>query len=115
MFQNSTDFLTFEPGQVIFNQDERGDFMYAVLEGDIDIVVGDNKVVDTVHAGGIFGEMALIDDGPRSASARAKTACRVVPVTQRRFTFLVQQTPFFAIEVMRLMSERLRKMLQFAA
>src|SRR5258708_5907479 len=114
MFQNSTDFLAFEAGQVIFNLGDRGDFMYAVLEGDIEILVGD-RLIDTVNAGGIFCQMALIDDGPRSASARAKTACKVVPVTQRRFTFLVQQTPFFAIKVMRLMSERMRKMLQSAS
>jgi len=111
IFQNSQDFLTFEPGQMIFKQGDRGDFMYAVLEGDVDIVV-DDHVIDTISQGSIFGEMALIDDGPRSAGARVRTACKVVPVTQRRFTFLVQQTPFFSIEVMRLMSERMRKMLQ---
>ena len=111
MFHNSTDFLTFEAGQVVFQQEDRGDFMYAVLEGEIDILVGD-QLIDTVGPDGIFGEMALIDDGPRSATARAKTACKIVPVTQHRFTFLVQQTPFFAIEVMRLMSERMRRMLQ---
>jgi CRP-like cAMP-binding protein len=87
--------------------------MYAVLEGEVEILVGE-KLIDTVGPGGIFGEMALIDDGPRSASARAKAHCKLVPVTQQRFIFLVQQTPFFSIEVMRLMSERIRKMLSVA-
>ncbi|HEU5100134.1 MAG TPA: Crp/Fnr family transcriptional regulator [Roseiflexaceae bacterium] len=61
--------------------------------------------------GGIVGEMALIDDRPRSATAVAATDCRLVPIDERRFTFLVQQTPMFALAVMRVMAERLRRRL----
>ena len=59
--------------------------------------------------GGIMGELALIDSKPRSASAVAKTDCRLVPLDDKQFIFLVQQTPFFAIRVMRIMAERLRR------
>jgi CRP/FNR family transcriptional regulator, cyclic AMP receptor protein len=52
--------------------------------------------------------MALLDHKPRSACATAKTDCRVVQVDQRRFLYLIQNTPFFAIEVMTVMSDRLR-------
>jgi CRP-like cAMP-binding protein len=52
--------------------------------------------------------MALVDGGPRSAPARAVTQSVVIPIDERRFLFLVQQTPFFALRVMRLMSTRLR-------
>jgi CRP-like cAMP-binding protein len=57
----------------------------------------------------IFGEMALVDKSVRSGTARAKTNCKVVPIDEKQFEFLVQQTPLFAIKVMRVMAERLRR------
>ncbi len=81
--------------------------MYLVKSGEVDIIVGDH-IVETVVPGDILGEMALIDREPRSATARAKTDCALLPVNQRQFTFMVQETPFFALEVMRTMSRRLR-------
>jgi CRP-like cAMP-binding protein len=54
--------------------------------------------------------MALIDHSPRSASARAKTDCQLVPIDEARFKYMIQQTPFFAIEVMRVITRRLRHM-----
>lgn len=63
----------------------------------------------TLSSGGIFGEMALIDGSPRAATARAKTACEVAPITEKSFLFLVHETPFFAIAVMRTLAERLRR------
>lgn len=107
LFRNSTDYIEFAPGQVIFNEGNAGDRMYAVIDGTVDIV-RNGKVIDSVGPDGIFGEMALIDHAPRSASAIAHTACKLVPVDQKRFTFMVQQTPFFAIQVMHVMADRLR-------
>jgi len=63
-----------------------------------------------VPAGGILGEMALISEHPRSATVRAIRESVVIPVDERRFSFLVQQAPFFAIRVMRVMSARLEAM-----
>jgi CRP-like cAMP-binding protein len=60
--------------------------------------------------GGIFGEMSLIDDKPRSATARARTDCELVPIDEGRFLELVHQKPGFALEVMKVMAERLRSM-----
>jgi CRP-like cAMP-binding protein len=54
--------------------------------------------------------MALIDHQTRSATAKAKTDARVVPVDQRRFLYLIQNTPFFAVEVMSVMARRIRNM-----
>ena len=83
--------------------------MYAVLEGQVDIVVN-GRVVETVVSGGIFGEMALIGKDRRTATAVASTDAKVVAVDERRFLFLIQQTPNFALHVMRVLSDRLRRM-----
>jgi len=53
--------------------------------------------------------MAMVDGQPRTAAAVARTDCQLVPIDQKRFQFLVQQTPYFAIEVMRVLVERLRR------
>jgi CRP/FNR family cyclic AMP-dependent transcriptional regulator len=105
----SGDQRPFAAGQVIFTAGDPGDVMYAVKEGEVEVLVRD-RVVETIGPGGILGEMALIDHSPRSASARAKTDCQLVPIDEARFKFMIQQTPFFAIEVMRVMTRRLRHM-----
>lgn len=110
-FKHATDFVEYSAGTVIFEQgDDCFDMpMYAVHEGEIDIFVH-NKLLETVGEGGIFGKMTLVDQAARSARAVAKTDCKVVPVDKDRFLFMVQETPTFALQVMHLMAERLRKM-----
>ena len=94
-------------GQVVFYKGDPGDKMYVVVEGEVDIV-SDDKVIATLGEGEVFGEMALIDGKPRSASVVARTDCLVVPVDEDRFLFLVQHTPYFALELMRVLVERMR-------
>ena len=67
-----------------------------------------DSLIRTVGKGGLVGEMALIDDSPRSADAVARTDCLLTPVDERRFLFLVHETPMFALQVMTVMAERLR-------
>jgi len=59
-------------------------------------------------ADSIFGEMALIDNEPRSATALAITDVELVPISEKQFLFLVSQTPYFALKVMRILAQRLR-------
>ena len=99
---------SFQAGQPIFSEGQAGDVMYAVVEGEVHIVLR-GQVLEAVGEGGIFGEMALLDARPRSASAMANTHCRVAVIDLKRFAVLIQQTPFFAVEVMRVMAERLRR------
>jgi len=99
----------FTAGQVIFTAGSPGDVMYVVKEGEVEVLVR-GRVIETIGPGGILGEMALIDRNPRSASALAKTDCQLVPIDEARFTYLIQQTPYFALEVMRVMARRLRHM-----
>jgi CRP-like cAMP-binding protein len=80
--------------------------MYIILEGEIEIRSA-IAVLDKVGPGGIFGEMALIGDHRRTASAFAATDCRLAAINERRFLFLVQETPFFALHIMRVLAERI--------
>lgn len=98
-----------QPGDYIFKVGEAGKLMYVVKSGEVHVKVH-GKVVETVSAGNLLGEMALLDSGPRSAEAVAATQCEIIPIDLVRFLSLVQQTPFFAIEVMRIMVRRLRAM-----
>jgi CRP/FNR family transcriptional regulator, cyclic AMP receptor protein len=107
LFRHSEELQSVSAGETIFQEGEVAKTMYAVEEGEVDLVQ-DGKVIETVGPGGIFGELALIDHGPRSATAVAKTDAKVVPIVEARFIFLVQQSPRFSLEVMRIMARRLR-------
>ena len=86
----------------------KGEEMYVVGEGEVDIII-DGFHFETVLPEGIFGELSLIDQETRSASAIARTDCNLQVIDKRRFLFLVQETPIFAIQVMKVMANRLRR------
>ena len=109
LFRNDDDTRNFAAGQQIFREGEPGDVMYVVVEGEVDLFIHD-RLVESLRAGGVLGEMALIDQTPRSASAVARTECRLVAIDERRFKFLVQQTPNFSLQLMRVIADRLRRM-----
>jgi len=102
------DIRSYAAGDSIFHEGESGEALFAVVDGEVEIRK-QGRLLETVLEGAVFGEMALIDRSPRSADAVAKTDCTLAVVTQRRFTFLVQETPFFAIDIMRVLAERLRR------
>ena len=109
LFRQDNDALQLAPGDFLFREGDKRDKMYVLLEGEVDVRLGD-YVVETARAGALIGEMALIDDSPRAANAVAKTACRLAAIDQRRFHFLVQQHPHFATHVMKELADRLRHM-----
>jgi CRP-like cAMP-binding protein len=80
--RNEPDVRTFKAGEVTFAEGDAGDSMFAVLEGEVEI---------------------------RSATAVVTRDCRVAAVGQRRFTVLVRQTPYFALEIMQILADRLRR------
>ena len=102
------DTIGLAPGQSVFMAGDRGREMYIVVEGEVDILDGTN-LLETASAGSIVGELALIDDEPRSASAVARTDCKLVAVDRKRFQYMVQETPLFALSVMKVLADRLRK------
>ena len=99
---------SFAAGQFVFKAGDPGETMYVVMEGEVEILDG-SVLLETAGPGSIVGELALIDDEPRSATVVAKTDCRLVPVDRRRFQYMVQETPFFALAVMKVLADRLRK------
>ena len=98
-----------ETGEVIFRAYDMGFEMFIILEGEVELAIG-SKVVETLGPGEPFGEMALIDQAPRVATATAKTPCKLAVISERRFLFMVQTTPYFALDIMKVMADRLRKM-----
>jgi CRP-like cAMP-binding protein len=97
----------FSTGEIIFEQGDHGDAMYVVHEGSVALKAGD-RVIETVSAPGLFGEMALIEAQPRSLSAVADSDSELVAIPARHFWVLVHETPYFAQLVMSVMAGRLR-------
>jgi CRP/FNR family transcriptional regulator, cyclic AMP receptor protein len=114
LFRQETGALRLAPGDFLFREGDRGEKVYVLLEGEMEILLGD-LVLENAGPGTLIGEMALIDDSPRTASAVAKTSCRLAEIDRRRFHFLVQQTPHFATHVMKTLADRLRHMNAVAA
>ncbi|MCB1500871.1 MAG: cyclic nucleotide-binding domain-containing protein [Bauldia sp.] len=99
----------YKAGETVMSEGEPAKEMFVVRSGKVAVQVH-GKTVEEVGAGGLFGEMALIDHAPRSASVVAVEDSELVPINERLFVVLVQDTPFFALDVMRVLVERIRHM-----
>jgi CRP-like cAMP-binding protein len=108
LFRHETDLEVLSAGQTLFREGEPGQLMYVLMSGTAEILVN-GRVVEFAEAGAIIGEMAMIDEGLRSATVVAKRDCKFLPIDRKRFNFLVQQTPNFAQHVMRVIADRLRR------
>jgi CRP/FNR family transcriptional regulator, cyclic AMP receptor protein len=98
---------SFKAGEIIFRHGDPAEELYIVKSGKVEIRLG-NRLLDTLPELSIFGEMALIDHSPRSATVVAATDATIVPVDEKQFLFLVSRTPHFALNVMRVLAQRLR-------
>jgi CRP/FNR family cyclic AMP-dependent transcriptional regulator len=101
--------MTVPAGATIFREGDRGTVMFGVISGAVDIFAG-NVILEVVGPGMVFGEMALIDEDVRSASASARTDCRLVEIDLAAFESLVASNPEFARLLMKVMARRLRRM-----
>jgi CRP/FNR family cyclic AMP-dependent transcriptional regulator len=108
LLRDETDIAHHDAGTVVFDKDDPGDGMYVVREGAVDLLLG-GTVIETVTAGGLFGEMALLDRAERSATAIARHPTTVVRVSRARFQELVRAEPQFALHVMGVLADRLRR------
>lgn len=108
LFRNDPKMISIKAGEYLFCEGDPGDVMYVLITGKATVMVGDLNLED-VQKGAILGEMAVVDGSPRSTTVRAKTDCTFTVIDQKRFRFLVDESPRFAIEVMTIMAERLRQ------
>lgn len=107
MFRFSKKFETYKPGETIFDKGSDGGIMYIIIEGEIEIQV-DGVVVGKLFEGQILGEMALVQNEPRSATAVAVTDTKIVPIDRDAFLYIVKQEPLFALFVMKDLSHKIR-------
>lgn len=99
----------FETDEKIFVQDDESTSMYVVRSGRVGII-SNGAVLETVGPNETFGEVALLDGSPRSATAIAREPTEVAVIDERAFLYLVQQNPAFALDLMRRFAKRLRRM-----
>ena len=107
LFSHEPNARSFNAGSLIFDAGDAGAVMYAVQAGEVDILIAES-VVETIGPDGFFGEMALLENAPRSARAVARTDCTLAEIDSFAFMRNVSRNPFFALEVMRVLARRLR-------
>ena len=115
IFQTTPEPKRVKAGEVIFGSGDAGSVMYGIVEGEVEVSVN-GKVLEIISQGDIFGEGALVhSDSKRASTTIAKTDCKLVIMERKNFLFAVQQTPMFAIEIMRSYSDRIRRLRQSVA
>jgi CRP-like cAMP-binding protein len=106
-FESAGSVQSVAQGAALFSQDQKGDKAYFLLEGEVSLARG-RKMIDIVKAGEIVGEMAMVSQQPRSATALARTPCRVVALDARQFQETMQKMPEFALMLMSMTIDRIR-------
>lgn len=108
----------FPVGEVIFKQGSRGRMAYIVQEGLVEIVhqtaeeedAGTETILGTIGKGGMFGEMSMIDDRPRMATARTKEASTLIIITEQMFLHKLEKADPFIRGLMNIMAQTIRSM-----
>lgn len=104
----------YKPGYVIYSEGDIGNTMLLILTGDVRIVklcseTNEPITIATRSSGEFIGEMALVEESPRSASVVANTACKVLEITKSNFEKIIKENPSFAINVLESLSNKLRE------
>ncbi len=100
----------YEPGEIIFCEYEPGDAFYLIQEGRVQIlkIMGDiEKTVDVLHPGEIFGEMAILEEAPRSATAIAMEQVKCLEFNRANFEILMRGNPAIALKLLKLFTKRI--------
>ena len=101
--------LSFPPRHTIFQKGEEGRSLYIVVEGSVRIHI-DRQEIRRYAKGDAFGEMALFDSEPRSASVTTIDACSCLVLTQQQLYEAIDETPGIAVNIIRLLSRRIREL-----
>ncbi|HOD40212.1 MAG: Sporulation initiation inhibitor protein Soj [Spirochaetes bacterium ADurb.BinA120] len=104
--------ISMPKGASIFKQGDFGDAFYIVISGKVKISKiedGEDKTLAVLKEGEFFGEMALLEEAPRSASASCADDCKLYKITQKNFGYIMLLNPAISLKIMRFMSDRVRK------
>jgi hypothetical protein len=107
LFRNDPRLVALRAGTPLFVEGERPCLMYVLTSGEARIMVGGQEM-ERLHAGSLAREISLVSHEPHSATVEAVTDCEFACVGEKRFNYLVAETPGFALELMRIMAHRLR-------
>jgi CRP/FNR family transcriptional regulator, cyclic AMP receptor protein len=107
LFRTAKETRKIDAGAVIFDEGDPGTEMFGIIDGEVELRAK-GGVRRRLGPKDVFGEMALIDDSPRSLTAVAISDTTLATIDRHRFLFLVQETPTLALNVMSVMAERLR-------
>ena len=107
--RNAGTTMTYQPGSLIFKEGDTGNHVYIIQSGVVEIVAGD-KVADLCGANDALGFMTVIDGGVHTASARVKETAEVSIIDDRKFVFMIDEVPNFALFIMKAMAHRIRGM-----
>lgn len=99
--------MSYRAGDLIFQENDKPDNMYVVLRGAVEIL-SHGKTIETVQEGHVFGLVSLLDEQPRTATARAVEVCEVAVLGKRKFRYMVEEAPNFVWYVMGELAHRLR-------
>ena len=108
LFRNASKTTVFPSGTTIFREGDQGHSMFAIKRGSVAILV-DGTTVDTLREEEIFGEMALLEHAARTATVVTLEETELVEIDDPQFYITVRQNPHFALQLMQLLSERLRR------
>jgi len=108
LYSNGANIVSIRAGSPLFLEGDAAGVMYALVAGSAEISIN-NRPVEQLKPGDIVGEVGLLDAGPRSATGVALTDCEFAEISRDRFRKMIRQQPDFALQVMRVMAERLRR------
>lgn len=109
LFQHETGTVSYSAGESIIRTGDSGDRMFVLMQGEAVVRIAGANLYK-LHPGELFGEVALIEHTQASADIIAVAECTLVPIDKKRFLLLIQQTPDFALEIMKLIVKRIRLM-----
>jgi CRP-like cAMP-binding protein len=98
----------YKAGEVIFRAGDPGNELFVIRDGTVGVEVK-GAIVERLGSSEIFGEMALVEARPRSATVIAETDCVVVPISEKQFLTMVEYAPSFSLAVIRTLAHRLRE------
>jgi hypothetical protein len=109
-----TEEMEYAQDQIVIKQNDLGETVFLIIEGRISVLMekenGQLELLDQMTAGSAFGEMALIDDSPRSATVRTDTACRFLILHKQEFKETAMEFPRIALQICSVLSRRIRNL-----